>query len=429
MNRYPVIGVYSIKPNLMNDQLKLPLDLNSSDFRHNKRAYYKSLRENHPVCEASVSIMKVFLLSRHKDCLDILKDDRFVRDIGGGPPISIPLPKSVKLLMTSMITTDGEKHRRLRNLVHKAFTPRRLNSLEGRIEQLTHGLLEKIEHGFASSGKQQVDLMKAYALPIPVTVIGEMVGVEPADVPKFASYVDKLASGFTKLKMLKTMFWDMPKISKFVRQLIREKRNDPGEDILTGLIQAQEEGDRLTEDELVAMVFLLIVAGHETTVHLISNSVVTLLDHPDVISRLKADPELWDSAVEELLRYAGPVLATKPMFATEDVVLHGVTIPKGKAVMPLLGAANFDPDVFDGPEEFDVTRTPNKHLGFGKGIHYCLGAPLARMETKIALRNLFQRYPDLRLAVPRDQLVLQKMPGWNRYQKVPVALGNPDLCR
>ena len=405
----------------MNDQIKQPLDLSSRHFQYNKQAYYKWLRENHPVCRTSVSIIKVFLLSRHQDCLDILKDDRFVRDTGGFP-IPIPLPKSVKLMMKSMINTDGEQHRRLRSLVHKAFTPGRLAALEGRIEQLTHDLLDQLD---GSSTRNQLDLTKAYSLPIPVTVIAEMVGVDPNDVPKFASYVDKLASGFTKLRMLKTMYWDVPKISNFVRQLINQKRTKPGEDILTGLIEAQEEGDRLSEDELVAMVFLLIVAGHETTVHLISNSVVTLLDHPDSLSRLKAEPELWDSAVEELLRFSGPVLATKPMFAKEDVVLHGVTIPKGKAIMPLLGAGNFDPEAFDNPEQFDITRSPNKHLGFGKGIHYCLGASLARMETKIALRNLFDRYPDLKLAVPKDQLEFQKMPGWSRYQKVPVALCTP----
>ena len=403
----------------MNDSVKLPLDLNSRDFHYNKRWYYKWLRENHPVCQASVSILKVFVLSRHEDCLSILKDDRFVRDTGG-LPIPIPLPKSVKLMTKSMINTDGDQHRRLRTLVHKAFTPSRLNSLEGRIEQLTNDLLDSMG---TRSDQNAFDLMKAYALPIPVTVIGEMVGVDAADVPKFGSYVDKLSSKFTKLKLLKTMYWDMPKISKFVRQLIDEKRRNPGDDILTGLIEAQEEGDRLSADELVAMVFLLIVAGHETTVHLISNSVVTLLDHPEVLARLKAEPELWDSAIEELLRYSGPVLATKPMFATEDVVLHGVTIPKGKAVLPLLGAGNFDPDVFDDPEQFDIMRSPNKHLGFGKGIHYCLGAPLARMETKIALRNLFDRYSDLRLAVPSDKLEFQMMPGWSRYQNVPVVLG------
>ncbi|MDA8562813.1 cytochrome P450 [Mariniblastus sp.] len=410
----------------MSDLIKLPLDLNTREFHDNRQAHYKWLREKQPVCEASVGIMKVFVLSRHEDCLNILKDDRFVRDTGDGFPIPVPLPKSIKLMMKSMINTDGDQHRRLRNLVHKAFTPNQLNLLEVRIERLTHDLLKVMESSSirsARSGQNELDLMKAYSLPIPVTVIAEMVGVDPADVPKFASYIDKLTSGFTKLKTLKTMFWDMPKISKFVRQLINEKRKHPGDDILTGLIEAQEEGDRLTEDELVAMVFLLIIAGHETTVHLISNSVVTLLDHPEALNRLKAEPDLWESAVEELLRYSGPVLATKPMFAIEDVVLHGVTIPKGKAVLPLLGAGNFDPEVFGNPEQFDITRSSNKHLGFGKGIHYCLGAPLARMETKIALRNLFERFPDLKLAVPKDHLKRQLMPGWNRYQKVPVVFG------
>ena len=401
-------------------EIKLPLNLGGVDFNSNKQAYYRWLREERPVIETSVSFFKIFMVSRYQDCVDILKDDRFVRDTGKGLPIPVPLPKAVKLLIKSMINKDGAKHRRLRNLVHMAFTPRRLDPLEGRIERLTKGLLDNLQA--TTDPGSTVDLMEAYSLPIPVTVIAEMVGVDPSEVPKLANYISTLSNGFSKFRLLKTLLWDMPKISRFVRQLINQKRTSPGEDILTGLIEAQDEGDRLTEDELVAMVFLLIIAGHETTVHLISNSVVTLLDHPETIVRLRAEPELWDSAVEELLRYCGPVIATKPMFATEDVTLHGVTIPKGKPVMPLLGAGNFDPDVFDNPEVFDIARSPNQHLGFGKGIHYCLGATLARMETKIALKNLFERHPNLKLAIPRAELKPQLMPGWSRYDSVPVVL-------
>jgi cytochrome P450 len=407
-----------LKPTVFDKgKIKLPLNLNSPEFNYNKRAYFTWLREETPVCRASVSIMKVFVVSRYEDCVSILKDDRFVRNTGKGLPLPIPLPKSVKLMMKNMITQDGTEHRRLRNLVHKAFTPRRLDPLRGRIERLTDDLLDAID------SKNEIDLMKAYALPIPVIVIGEMVGIDPQDVPKFATYVEKLANGFSKFKLFKTMFWDLPKIVKFVRQLIDEKRNNPGEDILTGLIEAREDNDHLSEDELVSMVFLLIVAGHETTVHLISNSVATLLEHPEQLARLRSEPELWETAVEELLRYSGPVIMTKPMFATEDVTLHGVTIPKGNAVMPMLGAGNFDPEVFDNPDRFDITRSPNKHLGFGQGIHYCLGAPLARMETQIALKTLFERHPNLKLAVPQEQLKLQTMPGWQRYQSLPVVLG------
>ena len=193
--------------------------------------------------------------------------------------------------------------------------------------------------------------------------------------------------------------------------------------MLTKLIQAEDEGQKLNEDELVAMVFLMIVAGYETTVQLITNGTLTLLQHPDQLEKLRARPELIDSAVEEILRYNGPVQSTKPGYALEDVTLHGITIPKGSAVIPFLGAANRDPAVFENPDVFDIERFPNKHLGFGSGIHACLGAPLARMETKIALTNLLKRNPNLQLAVNPSELELQARPGWHNYKELPITLG------
>ncbi len=170
------------------------------------------------------------------------------------------------------------------------------------------------------------------------------------------------------------------------------------------------------------MAILLIIAGYETTVHLITNAVVTLLQHPTQLEALKADWTLIDSAVEEIMRYAGPVLSTKPQYAAEPLEIHGVAIPKGSLVFPLLGAANRDPSVFPDPDVFDIRRTPNKQIGFGHGPHFCLGAALARMETRIALKNLFERFPHLRLAVPSGELELQNLPMWHRYQRLPVVL-------
>jgi cytochrome P450 len=215
--------------------------------------------------------------------------------------------------------------------------------------------------------------------------------------------------------------FDIPKAVKLVREMIAEKRANPADDILTGLIEAEEEGDRLSENELISMIFLLIIAGFETTVHLISNGVIALTQHPEQMARLRSDPELYGSAVEEILRFNGPLHGTKMTYAREDIELHGVTIPKGASVMPLLGAANHDPEVFANPEVFDIARTPNRHLGFSQGNHFCLGAFLARMETKIALKTLIERYPNLQLAVPIEELKLQKLPGWHRYQEVPVS--------
>lgn len=408
------------KPTGSSIKIKQPINVSSQEFTNNKYDYYKLLREEFPVCKGKVSIMDAYFISRYDDCVNFLKDPRFVRNrttATGGGRFPFPLPKSVASLANSMINEDEPSHRRLRNLVHQAFTRHSLAKMETRIEELTHELLE----GAQKQGT--VDLKQVYALPIPVTVIKEMVGVADEDMPRFYNGIKALSDGFSGWSLFRTLFWDMPRLSKFVRELISRKLSNPQNDILTGLIQAEEQGEKLSEDELVAMVYLLIIAGYETTVYLILNGVLTLLQHPEQLVLLRSEPALIDSAVEEILRYRGPVQGTKPAYATEDVVLHGVTIPKGAAVIPLLGAANHDPAVFENPEVFNIKRFPNKHLGFGSGIHTCLGAPLARMETKIAITNLLSCNPNLRLAIDPSELQLINAPLWHRYKSLPVVFG------
>ncbi|MBV7338563.1 cytochrome P450 [Chloroflexi bacterium TSY] len=400
--------------------IKKPLNLNRQDFMANKYAYYTWLREEAPVCKGKIHIINGYFLSRYDDCVNMLNDSRFVRNRAtatGGRRSIIPMPKSVSTLMNSMMSEDEPEHRRLRNLVHKAFTPRKLANLEGHIETLTQELLDKAEK------QGQVDLMETYARPIPMTVIAKMLGTDVDEVHQFAKFVHIITNGFSGFTIFRTILWNMPKISKFVRQLIERKRSHPADDILTGLIQAEEDGDRLSEDELVAMVFLLIAAGHSTTYNLIINSVYTLLMYPEQLTRLRAEPALIESAIEEVLRFNGPQHITSPEYASVDVTLHGVTIPKGSTVFSLLGAANHDPEAFVNPEDFDITRSPNRHLSFGMGIHHCLGASLARMETKIALNALLERNPNLRLAVAPDELELVVRPGWHQYKSMPVILG------
>jgi cytochrome P450 len=317
----------------------------------------------------------------------------------------------------SMIVQDDPNHRRLRNLVNKAFTAHAVAKLGDRVETLSHQLLDRLQK------EARFDLLEDYARPIPTVVIAEMMGVESEDAARFDAVMKALESGLSVPAMLRALVWDLPRSARFVRELIERKRHAPGEDILSRLIHVEEEGDRLSSDELLAMSFLLIVAGFETTQHLITNAVRLLLEHPDQLERLRAEPALWESGVEEMIRHRGPVQGTKTMWATEDVTLHGVTIPKGSPVIPLLGAANHDPRVFDDPERFDVGRTPNRHLGFGFGMHFCLGAQLARMETRIALVNLFERLPDLRLAVPPETLERVPLPAWNRHVALPVKTG------
>jgi len=399
--------------------LSKPVNLSAPDFIHNKYEYYERIREERPVHRAKISVLTVYTVARHEDCTSILKDPRVLRNRSsatGGSRYPIPMPKSVKPLIESMIQEDDPNHRRLRELVRKAFRPQAIAQLEARIDAYSQELLD----GLPAHG--EFDLQSQYALPIPVRMISDMMGVSREAMPEFQKTVGVVTKGFTGWRMFRTLFFDLPDTVRYVRKLIREKRANPGDDILTGLIEAEDNGDRLTEDELVAMVFLLIIAGYETTVHLITNGVVTLLDHPEQLERLRANPDLIDTAVEEILRHRGPIHSTKPGYATEDIELHGVTIPKGKPIMPLFGAANHDPRVFAAPGTFDIARTPNRHLGFGHGVHFCLGAHLARAEARLALKNLFDRFPDLHLATERSSLVLQPMPGWHRYDGLPVAV-------
>ena len=399
---------------------KLPLDLGGKDFAKHKYAYYQWLREEAPVCRGKISVMKAYFLSRYDDCVVFVQDPRFVRNrttATGGGRFPFPLPRSVAALAQSMITEDEPEHRRLRGLVQKAFTARALSDLENRIQELTHELLDEVEK------QDRVDLKQAYGVPIPATVISEIMGISREEMPHFQNLMRVLSTGLSGWSILRTFVWDLRRAMHFMRELIARKRLEPGDDILTGLIHAEEEGERLSEDELVAMVFLLIIAGYETTVNLITNGTLTLLQHPDSVERLRAEPELWDSAVEEIVRYRGPIHSSKPQYATEDVEWRGVMIPKGSAVFPLYGAANHDPAAFENPEVFDIARAPNKHLGFGWGPHFCLGASLARMETRITLKTLLERNPKLRLAVPAEELRVQPAPGWHRYESLPVVLG------
>lgn len=398
--------------------LSKPLNFTDPEFVNHKYEWYERIREERPVHRAKFSVISVYTVARYEDCTAILKDPRMLRNrtsATGGARFPIPMPKSIKAVAESMIQEDDPNHRRLRELVRRAFRPQAIAMLEERIDQYSNKLLDRLEP------RSTFDLQADYALPIPVRMITDMMGIGDDVVPKFRETIDILSKGFSGLRAIRTLVWDLPGTVKFVRQMIRDKANDPGEDILTGLIQAEDNGDRLTEDELVAMVFLLIVAGFETTVHLITNGVHTLLEHPEQLQRLRAEPAMIDTAVEEILRFRGPIHSTKPSYAAEDITLHGVTIPNGKPVMPLLGAANHDPRVFDNPGEFDIARTPNRHLGFGHGVHFCLGAHLARAEARFALTNLITRFPNLRLAVDPKALRLQPFPGWHRYHGLPVS--------
>ncbi|HAC78830.1 MAG TPA: cytochrome P450 [Deltaproteobacteria bacterium] len=397
----------------------LPLNLGSDSFINNKYEHYAWMREEAPVCPGKISLFRLKLLSRYEDCAQLAKDERFRRNrtrAVGGSRFPIPLPKSVQAVAYSMIVEDDPEHRRLRGLVNQAFKPAAVKRLGDQIEELADQLLDRLH------GQQTIELLRDYALPIPVTMIQRLMGVPEQEMPQFRKVLGHLSDGLTGFQVIRTFLWDLPRSLKFMRAMVDRKRHHPEDDILTALIHAEEEGDTLSEDELLSMCFLLIIAGYETTSHLITNAVLTMLQHPDQLERLREEPGLIGSAVEEVQRFNGPLHGAKLSYAIEDIDWNGELIRRGEPVMPLYGAANHDPTAFDNPETFDIAREPNHHFGFGHGVHFCLGAQLARMETKVALTRLFERFPDLRLAVSPESLQFDKLPGWHRYKALPIRL-------
>ncbi|MCH9737064.1 MAG: cytochrome P450 [Actinomycetia bacterium] len=391
--------------------------LDSPEFVADPFPTYERLRRDSPVLRTRTAYMgdqDIYLLSRYQDCVDLTTDQRFRRVVEGSDPL--PIPRALKFIATDgMIMMDDPEHMRLRKLVSRAFTPRSIARLTDRTEEITNELLDGFRRG------QHIDVLEDYALPIPVTVISEMVGVPEADRGRFHDGMNLVMNGMAEFG-LDQMAAKMEPVIDFVRELIDRRRSEPAEDIMTGLIHASEDGDTLSEDEVVAMVFTLVVAGYETTYNLIANGVAALLTHPDQLQLLKNDPDLISSAVEEILRYTGTIGGTKPNYASEDVELHGVTIPRGAIVIPLLASANRDPDEFENPDLFDITRTPNHHIAFSKGSHFCLGANLARMETRVAISNLITRFPELHLAVDPSELQFHPVPFWRRLASLPVTL-------
>ncbi|MDG2277933.1 MAG: cytochrome P450 [Pseudomonadales bacterium] len=397
-------------PDLIKIAANRPLNLQDRHLVQNRWAYYQYLREHLPVHRAKLLGVKFFVTARYDDCLTVVKDERFGRNrakITGGSRFPFPVPSNLKFLAESIINEDDPQHRRLRQLVQKAFSPKSLTQVELRVNEWAQELAQ------ACVAKGEFSMQEDYALPIPMRAIAEMVGVSENDMPRFREGVRALSEGLNGWRIARTIFWDLRNLVKFVRELVERKKQNPSDDILSGLIAAEIEGDRLGDDELVSMVFILIIAGFETTANLISNGVITLLEHPDELAKLRSNPSLYGSAVEELLRFSGPVHGTKMNYAREDIEIRGVVIPKGMAVMPILGSANRDEAVFDNPNVFDIQRDPNKHLSFSQGNHFCLGAFLARMEAKIAFKTLFESMPQLELAsIPEPAT----MPGWHRYR-------------
>jgi cytochrome P450 len=266
-----------------------------------------------------------------------------------------------------------------------------------------------------------MDLAAEYAFPLPITVIAEMLGVPADDQDRFREWSDAVIRPAITEEETERFFAQMGEFVAYLQAHFAERRARPQDDLVSGLLRARDEGDALSEDEVFGTVILLIVAGHETTVGLIGNGVLHLLRRPDQLELVRNDSTLLPSAVEELLRFDGPVERALNRWAAEDVELGGKTIRRGELVIAIVGSADHDSERFPDPERLDVTRTDNRHLAFGRGSHYCLGAPLARLEAEIALETLFRRLPGLRLAIEPSELEWRATPGFRRLVSLPVA--------
>jgi pimeloyl-[acyl-carrier protein] synthase len=388
----------------------IPMNINvfSPDFRANPYPAYAHMLP-HAVYEVRYDGWTDYVVTQYEHVAALLRDPRLVRTgtaDGDWTPPDHWLPY---FQMTDhwMLMRNPPDHTRLRGLVNKAFTPAAINLLRGRIEQVADALIDALpEHG-------AFDLIGAYAFELPVRVIADMLGVPVADRERFKHWSNALAAAIdfnNDNRVLDVAAQSAREMTVYMRELIAEKRARPSDDILSGMIHAEEQGDRLSEDEVIANCGLLLFAGHETTVNLIGNGVYTLLRHPDQLVRLRREPALLPGAVEEILRYESPVQATS-RYVAEDVQVGPDVLPKGVNVTLVMAAANRDPRQFTQPDRFDLTRNEARHQTFGGGIHYCVGAPLARMEGQIGLACLLARLPGLRLAGEefewRDNFILR----------------------
>ncbi|MDG4861619.1 cytochrome P450 [Streptomyces sp. T-3] len=383
----------------------------SPDFTSNPYPVYAALRAKAPVHRVRTPDgVEVYLVVGHDACRAAFTDPRLSRDwrnSGADIETTVGVQKDEPAL-AHMLMSDPPDHTRLRRLVAREFTPRRIEALAPRIQELTDELLDAMtaKAAGAPEGERRADLIDALAFPLPMTVICELLGVPELDRESFRVWSNEIVAR-TSVTAEENAY---AQISAYLTGLIDAKRAAPGDDMLSALIHAVDEGgDRLSPAELIGMCVLLLIAGHETTVNLIGNGMRALFAHPDQLALLRSDLSLIDNAVEEMLRYDGPVETSTERLAIEDVELGGVLIPKGYAVLIAIADADRDPARFEDADGFDIRRDARGHIAFGHGLHYCLGAPLARLEGRIALRSLLERCPDL--AADADEATLEWMPG------------------
>jgi cytochrome P450 len=393
------------------------INLASKAFIDAPERFYERARQEHPVAPARIGPFKFMALWRFEDCQRVLKHPGISRNRGkalGKPPtdlpFALPLPKRLKPLVKSMITEDDPNHRRLRNRVRAQFTPQAIGQLRGALGHHADRLLAETGEG------KPFEVQSALSLPLSTHAIATMLGVDDDVMPELKRALNTVSTGFSLWRIGTLLFRDLPKSAAFLESVIAAKRQLPGPDLLSGLLMPAQGEAPLSDEEALAMTFLLMIAGFETTTHLVSNGAHALLQHPSALAELREDPTLWPEAIDEILRLYGPIHSTKPNFAAEPITVRGITLSRGTPIMPMLGCANRDPDAFEAPEAFRIHRPHRHHLAFGYGPHYCLGAHLAKLEAEIALRTLFERYPRLGLSKAHPPPQRATLPGWSRYQ-------------
>jgi cytochrome P450 len=399
-------------------------DLYSDEFRATSYETFARMRAEDPIfCQPGIDgETLIWFVTRYEDVVAVLLDDeRFVRDParaltpGELEAFASGMPDAFAFIDQHMLNRDGEDHRRLRRLVTKAFTPRMVEQLRPRIQEIADELIDRVEQ------RGQMELVEELAFPLPITVIAELLGIPVEDRDRFRRWSNAIVTPALGPEAMADFGAQMSEFVAYLHDLFDRRRSDPGDDLVSALLQVRDGGDTLSEQELFSMVVLLIVAGHETTVSLIGNAALALLRHPEARAELERDPQRIPEAIEELLRYDSPVERTLTRWAATDLELGGHTIGRGDLVIAILGSANRDPDRFPDPDDLDLDRSDTKHVAFGRGSHYCLGAPLARLETEIAIATLLRRLPGLRLAVAPEELAWRPVPLFRSLVSLPVA--------
>ena len=393
------------------------VSLDEDSYYQDPRGFFARLRESRPVAPVRMpGYGRAWVVTRYEDVRAVLTDPRMAKDVRRWPGGGRSRPSEATGVYAHMLHADPPDHTRLRRLVQKAFTPRRA-ALRPRAEEIAAGLLDEM----AAAPGDVTDLLCAYARPLPIAVLCELLAIPEADrawiAVAVAAYDDRAQHDRLEREL-----------AAYFAELIAARRSDPGDDLVSALVLASDNAgadgaaERLTGSELLATIFLLVMAGFDTTVNLIASGTLALLTHPGEKDRLRQDPSLLPAAVEELLRFTNPVNHANDRFTTEDVPVGDVVIPAGEWVLPAISSANRDPAQFPDPDRLDLGRDTSGQVAFGHGIHHCLGAPLARMEAEVALGALLARFPRISLALPPSELRWRPVSLMNGLESLPVRL-------